>query len=193
MFKGLFMKNKLLAASLLSALAVPAFADDSNTDPQTVNITVPEVALLNVEDSDIALTLPALTEAGTGFPQVTSANAITGITTFDLSSNVSSSASPTLRTIEVAITGDLPTGSQLNITGSNAGTSATAVITDTGVTSGQTSIATDIGNLAIDDGSIEFKFGADTTGDDMIAYTDSDSDGTADAIGVTITYTLSDA
>jgi len=197
MFKGLFMKNKLLAASLLSALAVPAFADDADDD-QVVNVTVPEVALLDINDNAVSLALPALTEAGTGFLLATDTNAATTTTDFSLSSNVSSATpTPVLRTIDVSVAtnaGSLPTGSQLNITGSNAGTSATAVITDEGVTSGQTSIATAIGNLATSSGSIEFKFGADTDVSDgnMIAHTDTNGDGTADEVGITITYTLSD-
>lgn len=190
------MKKILLFSALFSLLSHSAFAaystdsaantstTDDADDIQAVQVTVPEVALLDVEDETIVLTLTAPTDAGTGFPAVGTTDAATDSSTFRLSSNIEAGTSGS-RSITVSLsTGSvLPTGSALQITSSGAGTGATATIDADSPSTGN--IATAIGNQVVTNGTIDYGFGA-ATANGMIAHT-----GTS-ASSVNITYTLTE-
>lgn len=201
------MKKKLLIAALAAAFAAPsAFAayvletgnpapatptantgtTDDARDVQNVTITVPEVALLDIGDTNV--TIPALTaptDAGTGFPGVDEPGAVTGTSTFSLSSNVKA-ISPVARTLEVSVvSGSVPTGGTLKISANGAGSAGNSSIAGATVTG---SAATAINNVKTTTGTIAYKFGATNDGD-MIAYTG--TDGTS-GNALTLAYTLSD-
>lgn len=189
------MNKKLLILSIAAILAAPsAFAaydanDDLNTgtaddavDKQTVNIVVPEVALLQVADAAIALTMPAPANAGEGFKtadaQTSAAQAL------KISSN-SEAGSTSARKLTASIAAALPTNWKLTITPTtSAGTAVASDLVDATVSA---DIVTDILNKKDASGSFTYKLGPKADGD-MMAFS-----GAADAAkAVEITYTLSD-
>jgi|GEM_PF-4446160 len=194
------MNKKILILAIAAILATPsAFAaytldatptantgtTDDPRDLQSVTVTVPEVALLDVGNA--AVPIPALTaptDAGTGFPGVDTANAVTASSTFDLSSNVKATT-PVPRTLNVAVnSGSVPAGATLKIIATGAGTAGSTSIAGNTPTG---SAATGINNVKVTGGVIAYKFGATTDGD-MISYTGTDGT-TADTIE--LAYTLS--
>ncbi|MDX9989558.1 hypothetical protein [Thiothrix unzii] len=205
------MNKKLLTLSLAAILAAPcAFAVGSNTpnntantgtdddpdDKQTVNITVPKVALLNIEDTGltidkIVLALTAPDDAGRGFAAVESATQAVKV-----SSN-SAKGSSTTQKVTVKLGAALPATWQLDIipagiaadtTDSTAGgnaiaTSAATVSCTLATCNSDQDLIIDIDNELINAGSIKYRFGpVDANG--MAAYTSTAQD-------VTVTYTLS--
>lgn len=181
------MNKKLLILSIAAILATPsAFAaytldatptantgtTDDARDLQSVTVTVPEVALLDIGNTAVTIpTLSAPTDAGTGFAGVDTAGAVTGSSTFDLSSNVKAT-SPVARTLEVAVnSGSVPTGATLKIIAT--GTDTTPGSTSITGTTAAGSAATGINNVKVTGGTIAYKFGATTDGG-MISYTGTD-------------------
>jgi hypothetical protein len=191
------MNKQLLIISIAAILAAPsAFAayttgaatDGTDADDkQTVTVTVPEIALLNVSATPVDFDetgLVAPTTAGTGFT-----GSATAATSYDISSNVANTASPTKRTITVSVdptVGKVPEGASLAIavTAPTGGSDGTATLTNT-TTSAQTS-ATSIANTKGSALPIAYTLVADASG--MIAHTG--TDGTA-ADNIGLIYTLS--
>lgn len=207
------IKKKLLALTLAAAFAMPSLyaaysADtvantsttDDATDIQTVNITVPEIALLDItgdgtDQSVITITVPetAITDAGTGFGSYTE----TEVVTYALSSNVASTsgATSTTRTLDVAMTGSLPAGAKLTIistTGTEIGdtithTTASTALQSSGTAVTSSTLATGIKNVTLNNGNLDYTLEPiDANG--MMSFTGTDGT-TAEAI--TLTYTLS--
>ena len=75
----MYTYKKLLLASALSALASTGAWADTNTDSHDVTVTVPDVELIDVDDTAVTCTLTAPTEAGSNFTDgtITSHYAIT--------------------------------------------------------------------------------------------------------------------
>lgn len=200
------MKKKLLVLSLTAILAAPAaFAaytldatptantttTDDPRDLQTVSVTVPEIALLDVNDTAVPISTPAApANAGDGFAGVDAIGAGSGSSTFSLSSN-GKADDTTARTIDVSVaSGAVPLGATLKIVATGAGSASSASIT-TATTAAKNAVAgsaaTGINNVKTSAGSISYKFGAISDGG-MIAYTGNGT--TSDDIG--LVYTLSD-
>lgn len=190
------MNKKLLALSLAAILAAPAAFADTHTDTQTVNVTVPKVALLNIVDTNltggkVVLALTNPTNAGTGFEA-----ALSDTQAVKVSSN-SAQGSSTTQKVTVKLGAALPATWKLDIipagivanptdatAGGNAIATAAATVSCTLETcSSAKDLITDIDNELINEGSIQYRFGpVDASG--MAAYTSTAQD-------VTVTYTLS--
>ena len=198
------MNKKLLALSLAAILAAPAaFAAGSNVtdgtanigteddpdDIQTVNITVPRVALLNIEDTGltsgkIVLTLTAPDNAGSGFAAVESVTQAVKVSSNSLQNT------STAQKVTVALGTALPATWKLDVipagvtaTGGTITTAAATVSCTLATCSSAQDLITGIDNELINAGSIKYKFGpVDANG--MAAYTSTAQD-------VTVTYTLS--
>lgn len=199
------MNKKLLTLSLAAILAAPAaFAAGSNVtdgtanigteddpdDIQTVNITVPRVALLNIEDTGlnvndkIVLTLTAPDNAGSGFAAVESVTQAVKVSSNSLQNT------STAQKVTVALGTALPATWKLDVipagvtaTGGTITTAAATVSCTLATCSSAQDLITGIDNELINAGSIKYKFGpVDANG--MAAYTSTAQD-------VTVTYTLS--
>ncbi|QTR49010.1 hypothetical protein [Candidatus Thiothrix anitrata] len=173
------MNKKLLALSLAAILAAPSAFAATGSDNQTVTVTVPEVALLNIVDAteDLSLAIPGA--AGDNFTPTTAT------TDYKISANTESGGTKK-RKIDVSVTGTIPTGGTLTITPLATGiTGATpAAKTLTGANPTASDLITGIGNVAntVTDG-ITYSFGP-TSPTEMIGYT-------ASPTTITVTYTLS--
>lgn len=194
------MKKTLLATFIATLLAAPgAFAaydadpdvnsaaPDDAVDVQTLNVLIPEVALLDIDDAAVTLNgLTAPTNAGDGFT-----GSATGSTTYAISSNIDNLV-PVKRKITVAIdtgTGKVPAGAQLEVD-VNAPTGAIAgKATLTNTTSSAQDSAVDIGNTRGAGLTIAYTLSTDPAGTGMIAHT-ADDGTTSDNIG--LIYTLTD-
>lgn len=189
------MNKKLLILSIAAILATPsAFAaydgnadlntgaNDDAVDKQTVNIVVPEVALLEIVDAlPINLTMPAPTSAGEGFK--TAQEQTSAAQVLKISSN-SEEGSSTGRKLTATIATALPTNWKLTITPTTtAGTAEAKDLVDATVSA---EIVTDILNKKDPAGSITYKLGPKADGDMMAFSGDADA-----AKAVEITYTLS--
>lgn len=206
------MKKKILILTLSATLAAPtAFAaylgdannganngtNDDAVDVQTVNVIVPEVALLNVATGPISLTggnLAPPTSAGSPFT-----GSATASTSYDISSNVLNTGdplnttAPTSRKITVMTdptVGKVPDGAQLTVDVKVPATGATTgIATLTSNTASAQDSAIAIGNTRGTGLTITYALSTDPAGTGMIAHTA--SDGTAsDNIG--LIYTLTD-
>ncbi len=207
------MKKKILILTIAAIVATPtAFAaydgnvdanngtNDDAADIQTVSVTVPEVALLNISDTPVTLDntgLHAPTTAGAGFT-----GSATGTTTYDISSNVlntgdpDNATAPTSRKITVMtdpVVGKVPDGAELQITvtaptGATTGTAKLVSPTSTSSTSTPDS-ANAIGNTTGTGLNIAYALSADPAGTGMIAHTANDG---ADADNIGLIYTLTD-
>lgn len=207
------MKKKLLVMTLAAIFATPslyaAYVVDTNAntgtsddadDVQTVNIMVPEIALLDitntVSDGTLSITIPetAVTDAGTGFGIYNATETVT----YAISSNVDSAsgATTTARTLGVSMTGDLPAGAKLTIISTGAGTakgdtithaSAPTALQTSGTAVASTTLVSDIKNSILTDGVLTYALEPIESGG-MMSFTGTDGT-TADPI--TLTYTLS--
>jgi hypothetical protein len=189
------MKNNLLILSIAAILAAPsAFAlydgdadlntgtNDDAVDKQKVNIIVPEVALLQVADADVALTMPAPANAGDGF-KTTDAQT-SAAQNLKISSN-SEAGSTVARKLTASIAAALPTNWKLTITPTT--TAGTAVTTSLVDATTSVDIVTDILNKKDAAGNLTYTLGPKENGD-MMAFSAPN-----DALkAVEITYTLSD-
>lgn len=151
-------------------------------DTQTVTVTVPEVALLDITGTAPSLSLDTIANAGDGF------SAKTAEAGYKISANTNGTKK---RHIDVAVTGAIPTGGALTITPTSAslsGATPTAK-TLTSATTSATDLISNIGNVATTEATgLTYSFGPETAGG-MINYTG--TDGTT-GIELTVTYTLSD-
>lgn len=96
------MKLKYLAlAPLLLSSFTSAIAADTATDSQTLTLTVPLVALIDVEDISPKITLDAPTNAGGGFDG--------GLTAIDNQPTVAISSNNSLAKLNVHMSNDLTT------------------------------------------------------------------------------------
>ena len=195
------MNKKLLILSIATILAAPsAFAAyegdpniaahaDANTgtnddaiDKQTVSIIVPEVALLQIADAPVSLTMPAPANAGEGF-KTDDAQTSVGHE-LKISSN-SEAGSSTGRTLTASIATALPENWKLTIT--PATTAGAAVASDFVDATTSAAIVTGILSKKDTAGTIAYTLSPKADGD-MMAFS-----GAADAAkDVVITYTLSD-
>jgi len=190
------MKKKLLVISLAAILAAPtAFASydgstDLNTgtaddaaDKQNVKIIVPEVALLQVADADVNITMPAPVNAGEGF-KVTS-NQTSSAQLLKISSNSEAGVTTGDRKLTASIATELPSHWKLTVAPSTTvGTLNTLAFTDS---LKSIDIITAILNKRDASGTITYTFGPETDGD-MMAFSAADDA----AKTIEITYTLSD-
>ena len=111
------MKMKLFAFAILGVvIALPATAQDDADDDHTVQITIPEVALLDLEASagtSITLAVVAPTEAGLA---VSFATAVDSTVWINYSSVIGSTTEPS-RTVAAKISaGTVPGGMLLKVT-----------------------------------------------------------------------------
>lgn len=198
------MKKKLLLLAISAIFATPSvFAatngaansgtNDDQDDLQIVNITVPQVALLNVEDTGltggkVALALVAPTNAGDGFSPVSS-----GTQNVKVSSN-SQQGTTTTQTVTAQLDANVPASWKLQIIPAGitatGGTATTTANTITCISSGcdTANLITGIDNELINAGSIQYTFGPEflnASNKGMAAHTNGGSRDT------TITYTLS--
>lgn len=184
----------LMLAGIFTLLFTTAStAQDTRIDQHTVQITIPEVALLDIEPSaskNISLAPIAPTEAGSPLDFSTSTNNTLWL---NYSSIIKTSTDPS-RTISVAITaGTLPGGVNLKVAaaadaGSGSGTKGTPAGTLTLSGTGQ-NIITGIGSAWTD--TPENKGHRLTYTLELATgnYADLDAD---DSTTLTVTYTLSD-
>ncbi|QTR54784.1 hypothetical protein [Thiothrix unzii] len=189
------MNKKLLVLSLAAILAAPAAfaaydansdlnngANDDAVDKQTVNIIVPEVALLQVTDADVALTMPVPANAGDGFKTADAQTSTPQALKISSNSEAGSSAA---RKLTASIATELPTNWKLTITPiTSAGTPVASDLVDA---IKSVDIVTGILNKKDASGTFTYTLGPKADGD-MMAFS-----GAADvAKAVVITYTLSD-
>ncbi len=173
------MNKKLLVLSLAAILAAPAAFAATGSDSQTVTVTVPEVALLNIVNDSANLSL-----SDTGMTAGATFSPATAKTDYKISANTESGSSKK-RKIDVSVAGSIPTGGTLTITplatGMTGAVAHTLTLTGTDPTD---DLITNIGNVAatVTDG-IAYSFGPTTLGG-MIGYT-------ASPETITVTYTLS--
>ena len=188
--------KKLLFAAVIVLSANATFAQDTKIASHLVTISIPEVALLDLEAPSTAITLaatlPALAEAG--LPITFGAEATNSTIWMNYSSIVKGAL---LRNVSVAITdGSVPTGLKLTVeasaaSGDGAGTkgAASTVLTLTGDLQ---SIITGIGSTWTGDGvnkgrnlTYTLDYAGTTTDYADLRFVDTDAP-------LTITYTLSD-
>jgi hypothetical protein len=168
-----------------------AFAQDTNTDNHTVTITIPEVALLDIElaaSKNFAMAFAAPTEAGLGI----TAPAANATLWLNYSSIVTAAAPDNIRTVSVKSSTPIPgvgivvtAGTPVMATG--AGTGGAPVVAGPLTTTDQTIIG-GIGSCYTGDGA-----GAGSN----VSYAISAAPATyaslvAGSTIVTVTYTLSD-
>lgn len=202
------IKKKLLVIALAGLLATPAVyaeritdttantgTNDDADDVQTVEITVPEIALLNITNNGtegtVTITVPedAVTDAGTGFGTYNADETVT----YALSSNVAS-GSANGRTLDVTMAGSLPTGAKLTIesTGASTGTTGDAITHESSPpaleSDGDTvTLASEIKNATVTGSELTYTLEPTET-NGMMSFTG--TDGTT-AESITLTYTLS--
>jgi hypothetical protein len=192
------LKN-LLFASVIVLSANASFAQDSKIASHLVTISIPEVALLDLEAPSTAITLAGTLplNAEAGLPMTFGAAATNATIWMNYSSIVKKDK---LRNVSVAITnGDVPTGLKLTVlasaasTADGAGTKGTALTTAHTLTSTATSLISGIGSTYTGDGvnkgrNLTYKLDYATD-----AATDYASLNFDTVLPITITYTLSDS
>ncbi|WP_247234441.1 hypothetical protein [Telluribacter sp. SYSU D00476] len=151
---------KKFCYTLFSVLSVSFFAhnaiaqNDNNTANHNVAITIPEVALLDIETSasrNITLQAKHSTEAGDPI-------SFEGVTNSDLWLNYSSivSTANVSRKITAQLTGSVPAGVQLKVVAGNSvsggGTRGTSVANGVTLTSTPQDLVTGIGSSYTDNG-----------------------------------------
>lgn len=143
----------LLSVSLLAHTA--SAQNDNNTANHNVAITIPEVALLDIETSASKnITLKATHSAEAGDPI-----SFNGVTNSDLWLNYSSivSTTNTSRKITAQLTGTVPAGVQLKVVAGSSvtggGTRGTAVASGVTLTSTPQDLITGIGSSYTENGS----------------------------------------
>lgn len=179
------MKKNLLILSIAAILTAPSAFADTASDTQTVNVTVPEVNLINVAAGPVAMPPLALTQdgvAGSGF-----ATGDTVTSSYDFSGNMDSAGGHKNKITVAVTTGDIPVGGQLKITSGDLGVSPNAgtkkdVILTKDIRSDALQSA--IGNVAQSAVSLSYTFGP-IEADGMVGYTATTDD------EVTLTYTIS--
>ncbi len=185
------MKKLTLAIIAVFGFGVSTYAQDTNTDNHTVTITIPEVALLDIElagSKNITTSFTAPTEAGLGIVAPTS-----GLNSLWLnySSIVTASGPDMSRTVSVKASG-LIAGTALNVTAgvpviTGGGTGGTPVAI-TAITATDQTIITGIGSVWTGDG---VSSGSNITYA-LTAPASSYGSLVAGTTAVTVTYTLSD-
>ncbi len=193
------LKN-LLFASVIVLSANASFAQsgpDTKIAAHSVTISIPEVALLDLEAASTTITLAATVPAGAeaGLP-ITFENATNSSIWMNYSSIVKGTST---RNVTVAITGlnTVPGGLKLTVlagtaTNDGAGTKGTALATAHTLTATPTSIITGIGSTWTGDGvnkgrnlTYKLDYAGTTTDYADLRFVDT-------AAPLTITYTLSD-
>lgn len=168
-----------------------AFAQDSNNDNHTVTITIPEVALLDIEPAgskNFSMLFIAPTEAGLGI----TAPAANATLWLNYSSIVTAAAPDNIRTVSVksstpipgvgiAVTAGTPVMATGAGTGGTAGPAVTLTTTDQGIISGIGSCYT--GDGAGAGSNVSYGITAAPAAYALLV---------AGATPVTVTYTLSD-
>lgn len=191
------LKN-LLFASVIVLSANASFAQDSKVASHLVTISIPEVALLDLEAPSTAITLAGTLplNAEAGLPMTFGAAATNATIWMNYSSIVKKDK---LRNVSVAITaGTVPTGLKLTVlasaatTADGAGTKGTALTTEHTLTGTATSLVSGIGSTYTGDGvnkgrNLTYKLDYATD-----AATDYASLNFDTVLPITITYTLSD-
>jgi len=188
--------TKLFFAAVIVLYANAAIAQaDSKIASHLVTITVPEIALLDLEATSTAITLAGTAPTEAGLPMTFGAAATNSTIWMNYSSIVSGTST---RNVTVAITdGTVPTGLKLTALASaastdGAGTKGTAAATALTLTATGQSIVTGIGSTYTGDGVNK---GRNLTY--QLDYANGESTDYAalrfDAVpALTITYTLSD-
>ena len=187
--------KKLVLLTMIFGVFVKLQAQDGLTDSHDITISVPEVAILDIEPSaskDISLTPAAPTEAG---DPISFGSATNTSLWLNYSSIIGTTSDPS-RTITVAITGGtVPAGLDLKVqaaadAGNGAGTVGTAAGSALTLTGVAQNIVTAIGscytNTPENNGhNLTYSLSLESGGD----YADLDFD---DSATVTVTYTISD-
>ena len=186
--------TKLFFAAVIVLSANASFAQDSKVANHLVTITIPEIALLDLEAPSTAITLAGTAPTEAGLPMTFGAAA----TNSDIYMNYSSIVKGALlRNVTVAITnGTVPTGLKLTVLASAAaggvGTlgAASTELTLTGVAQ---SIVSGIGSAYTEDGATKGRKLTYQLGYAVDAATNYGALRFVDiAAPLTITYTLSD-
>ena len=171
----MYTYKKLLLASALSALAFSAAGDppvDSDTDSHDVTVTVPEVALIDVDDTEVICTLTAPTEAGLNFTDGTATS------DYAITANVLLGQGTTNK-IQVSVNTTPTVGANLKVVSavpSSSGGTAVSIVT---LSTTAQNLVTGMGNTV--DASVALTYTCCQTGS-SIASQDSDT--------VTVIYTI---
>ncbi len=177
------MKKKLLASAVIALLSSAVFADDVD-DTQEVTITVPEVALLAVNETAAASFACTIAEdaAGTNF---TCAGTNASAVPYAITANRAADASGESRKITAVLGATLSTtwDFQVNAAAATGGGTTEGAVSVLGTTA--VDVVTAIDNVAASDGAITYTL-APTDSDVAMEY----SDATTGA--VVVTFTLSD-
>lgn len=189
--------KKLFFAAVIVLTANASFAQsDSKVAFHLVTITIPEVALLDLEAASTAITLAGTAPTEAGDPMTFGAAATNSTIWMNYSSIVKGAL---LRNVSVAITnGTVPTGLKLTVLASEAatngaGTKGTALATAHTLTSTSTSIVSGIGSTYTGNGASKGRNLTYQLGYATNAATDYANLKFVDtAAPLTITYTLSD-
>lgn len=185
--------KKLFLAALIVLSANATFAQDTKTANHLVNISIPEVALLDIEATTTTINLAGTAPIEAGLPMAFGADATNATIWMNYSSIVKGAL---LRNVGVKITaGTVPTGLKLTVlagaasaTGAGTKGAASAALT---LTASSQNILTGIGSAYTGNGTanghlLTYQLGLSDTAADY-ANLDFDISNT-----VTITYTLSD-
>ena len=188
--------KKLFFAAVIVLSANASFAQvDSKVASHLVTISIPEVALLDLEAATTSITLAGTNPTEAGLPMTFGAAATNATIWMNYSSIVKKDK---LRNVSVAITaGTVPTGLKLTVLASAAsaegvGTKGTALVAAHTLTGTATSLVSGIGSTYTGDGvnkgrNLTYKLDYATD-----AATDYASLNFDTVLPITITYTLSD-
>jgi len=180
--------------TMMIGISMTSYAQDNNTDAHDINITVPEVALLDIEPSantTIALEPTAPTEAGNPLDFSTATN---NLLWMNYSSIIGSTTEPT-RNATVSITnGSIPAGTQIQVVaaadagngGGNVGTPTAAITLSSTAQQIVTGVESCYTGSGVNDGH-NLTYTMSLTAPSDYGSLDFDQSTT-----ITVTYTLSD-
>lgn len=184
------MKMKILAAAMLSMMVSGVSSADTDTDSQDVTVTVPEVALLDVNDAAGGAASFACTVAGDAAGTNFTCAPTNATGTYEITANRSASGSGASRKITAELGANLDStwDFQIATTAAGAGANGGAGVAATSV-NGTTAVevVTGINNVVANDGAMTYTLAPADTAQAM-AYS---GDGTT-ADTITVTYTLGD-
>ncbi len=189
------MKNfsRALPLTVLLFLSVQMMAQDTHIASHSLTVTIPEVALLDIEPASNSVTLGATapTEAGEPLDFTTATNTALWLNY----SSIIGTAPDNSRAITVSVAGTLPTGANLKVqagsySGSGAGTTGTSAgLVTLAAVATDYSLVTGIGSCYTGDGE---------SNGHQLTYSLTENTGSYASLNfstdysLTVTYTLSD-